>query len=342
MSTATATKCSKPKGAYCRLHNPEPKGYQSAEQALQKAEQDFHKTHPGISFQKTDETRHLPEGVPEKIADHIALSNKQLAHLSDEQKKALNGYTGFAAGVCNSILISNEFSYEYYDEAPLWKEAPGGACDFVSREDLVDYMETIDTILAPRQAEQRVVYRGIPIYSSLHDEIGAKIGKKLAFADEEGLMEGLKAYYKPGTVIKNETYLSTTHSAFYAADRAGNETDTKNDFYQRKKVPLGIMFELKTNAGLDVTGAARHNAYEREVVLPRETYFKVVSVEVKPAKYDTVSGFDHLNDPNDREAETFTNLAAVVQMVEVDKNGKEIHSTRPHHPERQIRDIIPE
>lgn len=342
MSTATATKCSKPKGAYCRLHNPEPKGYQSAEEALQKAEQDFRKTHPGVSFQKPGETRHLPEGIPEKIADHIALSNQHLAHLSADEKQALAGYTGFAAGVCNSVLMEDEFSYHYYDEAPLWREADHAPCDFVSREELIDYMETIDTILAPRQTEQRVVYRGIPIYSSLHDEIGAKIGKKLTFSDVEGLMEGLKAYYKPGTVIKNEHYLSTTASAYYAADRSQNTHNTKKTYWETAKAPLGIVFELKTNAGLDVTGASRRNAYEREVVLPRETYFKVVSIDVKPAKYDTVSGFDNPRHPDDREAETFTNLAAVVQMVEVDKNGKEIHSTRPHHPERQIRDIIPE
>lgn len=346
MSTAVATKCSKPKGEFCRLHNPAPRGFASAADVLRQAEQDFNKKNPvtlptGVSFQKTDETRRLAAGIPENIADHVAQNTAQLAHLTDEQRKALSGYTGFAAGVCNNVLLAEKFSYDYYEDAPLWKEAPGAPCDFVSREDLVDYLETMDTILAPRQKEQRVLYRGIPIYESLHDEIGAKIGKNLSFSDEEGLLEGLKAYYKPGTVMKNDNYLSTTASAYYAADRSTNTYETKKSYWDTADVPMGIVFELKTNAGLDVTAAARHNAYEREVVLPRETYFKVVSVVVKPEKYDTVSGFDDDRRPDKREQETFTKLAAVVQMVEVDKDGNELHTVRSHQPERKITDIIP-
>jgi hypothetical protein len=344
----TATKCAKPKGAYCRLHNPEPRGYASASEALNKAEQDFNKANPikssvpGASFHKNGETRTLHKSIPENIADHIALNQEQLSHLSDMQKKALNGYTGFAAGVCNSVLLAKEFAYEYYEDAPLWKEAPGGACDFVSREDLVDYMETMDGVLASRQEQSRVLYRGIPIYSELHDEIGDSIGKKLPFADAAGLAEGLSEYYKPGTVIKHDHYLSTTASAYYAADRTDNSIGTKKSYYDSNDVPVGIVFELKTNAGLDVTAAARHHSYEREVVLPRETYFKVVNVDVNPQAYDTVSGFDMLNHPEEREQKTFTRLAAVVQMVEVDKNGNEITGTAPHHPERKISNIIPE
>ena len=344
----TATKCAKPKGAYCRLHNPEPRGYASASEALNKAEQDFNKANPiktfspGASFHKTGETRTLHKSIPANIEDHVVTNAKELMHLSDMQKKALRGYTGFAAGVCNNVLLAKEFSYQYYEEAPLWKEASGAPCDFVSREDLVDYMETMDGILAPRQEQSRVLYRGIPIYSKLHEEIGDSIGKKLSFADAAGLAEGLSEYYKPGTVIKHDHYLSTTASAYYAADRSRNPSGTKKTYWNNEDVPVGVVFELKTNAGLDVTSAARRRSYEREVVLPRETYFKVVHIEVTPKQYDTVSGFDHEYDPDKQSKKTFTRLAAVVQMVEVDKNGNAITSTAPHHPERKISDIIPE
>lgn len=342
--------CSKPKGEFCRLHNPAPAGFKNLNDVFVKADAGVARK-PGqglptrvdnARFQPYEETRVLDEKIPQEIKDHIELSNEGLAHLSDEERKALRGYTGFSAGVCNNVLQGK--TYEYYDKAPLWREADGGPCDFISREDLVDYMETMDSILAPRQPERRMVYRGIPIYSSLHDEIGDSIGKKLSYKDEDGLAEGLAEYYKPGKVFKYDTYMSTTHSANYAAERSANDTGTKRTYYDQEARIKGIVFEMKTNAGLDVTGAARHNAYEREVVLPRETYFKVVSVKVAPQEYDTVSGFDHDRGRKKelQSKETFYGVAAIVQMVEVDSEGRILNTAEPHKPKKPISTFIPE
>lgn len=46
----------------------------------------------------------------------------------------------------------------------------------------------------------------------------------------------------------------------------------------------------------------------------------------------TVSGFDYLDDTEEREQETFTSMAAVVQMVEVDSDGNDLIHTEPHKP----------
>lgn len=348
LTSPSTSKCSKPAGEHCRLHNPAPasQGFNNVDDVFKKLAEESNKrkiniskTIPvkGISFQQITETRKLPDGIPANIADHVAQSKKGLAHLTDEENMALSGYTGFGAGVCNSVLLGN--TYQYYDRAPRWKDSEG-PCDFVDREDLVSYMETIDTLLAPRQEESRIVYRGIPIYDALHDEIGASIGKELHANDTAGLAEGLKEFYKQGKIFNYDTYLSTTHSAHYAAKRTENESETKDHRYNEPFEIKGIMFELKTNAGLDVTGAARsHYADEREVVLPRDTHFKVTNVYVKPEKYDTVSGYDRK--PDKLEQKTYTQLAVVVQMVEVDSQGNEITHTKPHKPTKSIEDIIP-
>jgi hypothetical protein len=345
------SKCSKPAGESCRLHNPSSgsiKNFTTVNDVFKKLEEEASKrktktsvkkeTVKGSSFQKITDTRKLPDGISLNLDEHVAQSKKNLEHLTDEDKIALGGYTGFGAGVCNTILLGSK--YEYYDKAPRWKESEG-PCDFVDREDLVSYMETMDSLLENRSKEPQIVYRGIPIYDSLHDEIGSSIGKELQLNDTEGLVEGLQEYYKQGKIFNYDTYLSTTHSAHYAAKRTENSSETKDGGYYGKPAEIkGIMFELKTNAGLDVTGAARsHYAHEREVVLPRDTHFKVTNVYVKPEKYDTISGYDRK--PDRLEEKTYTQLAVVVQMVEVDKDGNEITHTQPHKPRKAIEDIVP-
>lgn len=285
-----------------------------------------------IVFQPISETRVLAEGIPDLISEHIKMSKEYIdTKLSPDEQKALTGYTGFAAGASNSLLLGRQTVAEaLYDKAPLWRES-SAPCDFSTREDLEDYLQTMDHVLSDRQEEQRILYRGIPIYSGLHEEIENSIGKKFSVEDTETMMEGMKEYYKPGKVFDFPSYISTTHSAYYAADRTKEPSGSKITYYDKPEVK-GIMFEMKTNAGLDVTGVTRSYSYEREVILPRDTRYRVESISLRPEKYDTVSGYDFIDDPNEREQDTFTSIAVVVQMVEVDKDGNDLIHTDPHKP----------
>lgn len=285
-------------------------------------------------FQDISETRKLADDVPIHIADHIAKSRAHIDEiLAPDEIKALAGYTGFAAGVCNTVLLNGSTKDSYYAAAPPWRESDNGPTDFATPEDLKDYMETMDSVLSHRVEEPRVLYRGIPIYSSLQKEISDALGKPIHVSDKEAMIEGLENYYQPGKVFDYTSYVSTTHSAHYAAERTDNTAGTDISYYDSPAIK-GIMFEMKTNAGLDVTGLARFNAYEREVVLPRDTRFKVVSIHAAPESYDTVSGYDH--DTNRRRDEImeddYKGIAMVVQMVEVDADGNEIQGTEPHVP----------
>lgn len=176
-----------------------------------------------------------------------------------------------------------------------------------------------------------MLYRGMPIYARLHEEIEKAAGKNISVTDTEALMEGLQEYYKPGKVLEFPSYVSTTHSAFYSAQRTQEHSGTKITYYDSPEVK-GIVFEMKTNAGLDVTGVARNHAYEREVLLPRDSRYRIESISLRPESYDTVSGYDHDDDPEELEQQNFTNLAIVVQMVEVDEKGNEITHTDSHKP----------
>jgi hypothetical protein len=285
-----------------------------------------------VAFQPFSETRRLAEDIPALISEHIKMSKDHIdTKLSSDEQKALTGYTGFAAGASNSVLLKKQTVAEaLYDSAPPWRES-NAPCDFSTREDLEDYLETMDHVLSERQEEQRVLYRGIPIYRGLHEEIEQTTGKQFSVEDTDAMMEGLKAYYQPGKVFDFPSYVSTTHSAYYAADRTKEHSGTKISYYDNPKVK-GIMFEMKTNAGLDVTGVSRNHSYEREVILPRDTRFRVESISLKPESYDTVSGYDYLDDTEEQEKENFTSIAVVIQMVEVDKDGNEILHADPHKP----------
>lgn len=287
-------------------------------------------------FKTATETRSLPTQIPVNIQDHIELSQQEASHLTDAQRTAIRGYTGFAAAVCNTALLGKEVNYM---EAPAWRDIYS-PMDFNNKEELIDYMETLDEALSVRKQESRILYRGTPIYTSLHDEIGASIGKNLTVKDTEGLIAGLKEYFKPGKVFNNANYLSTSTSAYIAAERTPNTADTKQTYYEQAEIS-GIVYELKTNAGLDVTGLAKaFRARERETILPRDTHFKVVNVITKPEEYRTVSGYDNRYKPEKMHAKNFQKLAVIVQMVEVDAEGNEITHTNPHKPETVLEKII--
>lgn len=289
-----------------------------------------------VFFQPVSETRKLATGIPDSIAEHIEISRNHIeSTFSAEEQKALAGYTGFGAGTANAVLLKGKIEdMDLYDQSPpSWREHSSPPCDFHNREDLHDYLETMDKVLSERQEEQRVLYRGIPIYTGLQDEFEEASGQKIYISDDDAMLKGIEAYYQPGKIFDFQTYLSTTHSAYYAGERTQNDVGTNITYWDKPKIK-GIILEMKTNAGLDVTGVARNHSYEREVVLPRDTRFRVESVNLKPESYDTVSGFDYVDDPEEKVEENFTNLAVVVQLVEVDKDGNDITHTEPHQPSK--------
>lgn len=317
----------------CR-YGSEEAHFNSKEDALKYEEEKLAKTYSTFdtlsaktknSFQKSGELRRFSPGVPYSLEKHVAESAENLEKYSPEQRLALRSYTGFAAGVVNNVL--QQHTYDYYEHAPNWKES-NAACDFNSREELKSYMEVVDETLAKRQDKSRVLYRGTPIYESIHKDLENTLGRKIPMEDTEGLVEGLKKHYEIGKTFEYDTYLSTTSDPEIAAERTENSAGTAKGYYDKEPEKIGIMWELKTNSGLDVTGAAGASyQYERETVLPRETRFKITNVEIAPESYKTAQ--------KDRN-----NLAIVIQMEEIDENDQPITSTEDHKPKTSVEEVL--
>lgn len=309
------------------------KSKELAEAATSRPDSPYPKSLPlaaTVNFQPLHETRRLAEGISLHLEEHKAqsLKNIEARNFSPAQRLALGGYVGFAAGTANIALLQNEITPERLEgNSPPWRETSTGPAGFSTPEEMVDYINVLDTVLSEREDKQRVLYRGIPIYKEMHEEMERTMGEEFSATDTEKVLKGLEEYYKPGKVLEFPNYLSTTHSAYVAGERTDNIAGTAIDVYERPEV-RGIVLELKTNAGLDITGVARHYANEREVLLPRNTHFRVESITLQPETYSTVSGYDY--SPDEIEKDDYKGIAAVVQLVEVDSEGKEITHTAPH------------
>lgn len=337
VNTIPVRKCSKRAGEYCRLHNPAPivQPLNSIDAVFKKFEETKQANLQKPTFKNSTAVRTLDASIPSDLQKHREVSLKQadVLGLDEHQRTALSAFGGFAAGIVNTVLYGNE--YNYYDKAPLWREDPDGPTDFSTREDLVDFMETLDSALEKRNDASKIVYRGIPIYASIHDAIEKEAGKKISPSDSKTIMEGLKKYYTPGKVFHHKAYVSTSVSAEVAAERTENSANTKQSYYDKPE-RVGIMFEMQTNAGVDITGLARpHYAYEREIVLPRDTYFKVVNVKVNPEPYVVSSD----NSKRSYDTQTFDKLACVVQLIEVDSKGNPL-TGKIHKPKKSIENSI--
>jgi len=335
ISTATRTKCAKPAGAYCRLHNPEPKTrkFQNLDEVFQAVEdkQEKNTNSAIIPFQGIKEKRRLKTSCPPKLKDQVKKSQEMLLMMSLTEQKALLGYTGHFGTLCNAALSGRTVSYS--STAPKWEEAGPDNRFLPNEQNLITLMETMDKVLETRQDNQRILYRGVPIYKTLHAELENKLGKKLKPRDYEGLAEGLKLHYKTGDLLNFPEYLSTSTSAYPAIERAQDPKHTVDTSYYSSS--RGIVFEIKTNAGVDISGLSKYTE-ERETLLPRDTYFKIVNVHIQPSQY-TIDGVpDHF----ETKYETYNDLAAVIQMVEVDKNGNEIVGAASRIPSQSVKDSL--
>lgn len=258
------------------------------------------------SFQKAEELHTISEHIPEDLEEHRRISLEALNDLEPIQKLVLASYGGFAAGAVNSYMLGHE--YLPYDKAPDWRTSDGPT-DFNSIEELQDYVQELDRILERRGEQERILYRGIPIYKEIRKELEELIGQKFRPHESEPLRKALAEYFKPGKIIQYPTYLSTSHDPDIAAERCDNSSGTDESYYEPRPEMKGIQLEIKTSAGVDITGVARkHYAHEREVVLPRNMKFRVESVTIQPKSYRTIS---------EGEEKDYDDIGAVVQLVEV-------------------------
>lgn len=283
------------------------------------------------AFKDIKELRAIDSSYPQDLEAHIEQSKRELSKLPKEQQIVINSYTGFGAGIVNQLMLGEQ--YIYNENSPPWREGDG-ATDFNSREELKDYIEVLDKTLSKRSDQERILFRGIPVYESIHADLEQTLGRKIALEDTNSLVEAIEKHYPTGKIIQNDTYISSTVDPDIAVEFAKNQALSVHDPYDRAE-KAGIIFEMKTNAGVDVLGGAnRSYQIEREVVLPRETYFKISKVYTAPEQYLTPRNEDAVTNEND-----YKRLAVVIQMEEVDKEGNPIEE-QTHTPKRSADEAL--
>lgn len=268
------------------------------------------------------------------LNDCLKESQKELSNLTADERHAIRGYTGISYQTVNKALLGiGGFSTD--DEEPeRWRDRDLVGGIFKNLDDAADYVNELDNALKERHHEERVTYRGIVgqgISNILNDISGTKQYTNeygsggYVFNPEEKVhaTKMLVEHYKEGTQVKFDSYVSTSLNP-----------STGVDWSYRDNNSVGIIYEIKSNAGKNIS-IASSSRREREVLLPRGLNFKVVSsYVVEEYKYQHP---DSKGTIVERSTAAVKNGFVVVQLIEVDDTGNEIDAeVREYIPAKKI------
>jgi hypothetical protein len=221
----------------------------------------------------------------------LAESKAEMKKLNKEQRNAVSIFTsnnykwinGALYGM-NSFLREEGYVYPRNPNLSVGFEKPVAKMAFeetkfrveTTPSQAADYINLLDKAMHAAPLKSRVVYRGVAEHSEHIDY------------DVSGY---IKKNYSLGQEVVFDAYQSTTTSPTTAVNYARED---------------GIIFEMKTISGVNAH-AISHYEDEQEIVIPRQTRWKVVGVH-ENVKYST----------RDKKVD-----ATVVQMVEIDDSGSE-------------------
>lgn len=252
------------------------------------------------AFKGRGETRLLLR--PDNLEEHAQIATAEMQHmdLTAEEQDAIWNYTSYMHEDTNKILRGKE-SVEF---TPEDEEDEYQARHFRSGEHINDYVASIDRVLSHRNPEKRVLYRGVGVHG-----INSILDEKRAYpkdrSDEE-MVDDLVQHYAPGKSFAFDTYSSTSHDAGFASEFTSSGS-------------VQLVYEMKTNAGVDVTHLS-DEPDEREVIVPRGMRFKVENVYAD----DSYTGDSTVN----------SGTVVVVQLTEVDAHDEEMDTMDPFLPEK--------
>jgi hypothetical protein len=372
MNKRADSKCGKPAGSYCSIHNPAPKQVHSSNSA---GSNPFPKSssqnqsavisstaapqnssapttslgqqlaaqkpnmNPNSQFLASGQTRKLGLNVPHKLIDHIKENQKRADEdYSNEERYALMHYpVGKVGYTVADVFNGRNQDRPYVIGQPSWQETKDPLEGFATPEDFVSYVEALDAV-GKRSKTKRIVYSGVP-EKSVEAFIEKKLGRATDPNDSTAWPKDIAAAYTKGEIITFNSYFSTSQSPHFAAEWGMHDSNrTSTRLHSR------VVYEMLTDAGADITGLSDDGATfasEREVLLPREVHFKIVNVDIHPAVYDAEAGIESNSGyPAPQTKHKFTDIAAVVQMVEVDKNGNVIKTKSSHQPSIPAKSLV--
>lgn len=232
--------------------------------------------------------------------------DKEVAHLTERQRKALTFYT------TDNFHWINAHLYKHGEPLPSGEARPFEDYDFSgskfshleknpTRELAEEIIPTLDEALAEKRAEKRVVYRGLNRkgITGLTGTWPKEDADLHAYVDEN---------FALGSEVKMDGYVSTSPSPKAALRYATNLVPGSLKVRQE-----GIFFELLTRSGVNVSGISTHTD-EAETLLPRGTRWKVAAVH-KSKKLRHQENATGERSRFDRPSETTVTL---IQLVEIE------------------------
>lgn len=256
-----------------------------------------------------EEMAHLPLGLYRyKVAT-------QIQEFTEDEISGIHTYSTSSYKPINNILRNIEPNMD--EEKYRKKFYPYGEFEDYQRSDkrIRKAIENIDSALSHRRETAEVSYR--------------------CMTTKQSTTESLEEY-KPNTVINFEGYTSTSHSPLMAmnfSDLMPEYDDNGDAVIDEKSKSLkyevneyapsnhSIMFEVQSNAGQPIAIHSQIDT-EREILMPRGMYFKVVDSYV--ASKDEPYQVDHKGSGDENIKKTIgkvENKLVVVQLVECDKDG---------------------
>lgn len=237
-------------------------------------------------------TKIIPEYEAKEAEDRLWSAKHENYTKNLEMNESLMFYTGGHFGAVRDYLNGRQVD-ETHDTS-LFLEG---------REDwYAQNIKTMDKALSmvDEPVEPRLVYRGM------------KINKNFTSAEVDNFIE---TQFPVGGVISQKSYMSTSASAYVASSNFSESFTIHNESMPEK----AVVFEILTKKGAPLTyGTSAFDIDEKEVLMPRETRFKVVSVDREvsfstgvPSKYARPTG------------KVVSNLRTVIRLVDADDENEE-------------------
>jgi hypothetical protein len=228
------------------------------------------------------------KAAPISYDDQEAASIVELQNLSQEERNSVNMFTSSNFNWINGSLFGKEDVLYSAESEGADVEMMGDISmedeplelDYPTVDNVVTVVNTLDQAFMSAPAVERILYRGKGMSSSRFN------GDTNAYVDKN---------YALGQEVVFDGYQSASLDPHVGNDYAGDS---------------GIVFEMKTSSGLNAQSISDFSE-EREILLPRQTRWKVVGVH-KKAKYVTFSEEDQTQ---------VEHKVTVVQMVEIDESG---------------------
>lgn len=266
-------------------------------------------------FKKIDKTMTYNETRDDHLSMNDCLddSEKELAILNDAEKSSLRFFTSSNFKRVNSAIYHQSFktgdSEKFFVGDNLKIDNSYDVTPAVTKDFAKEVTGLLDSALDQAPREDRIVYRGMSenyfFEHSLIDMDMDSFDDDIFDSDFDMFSSPTDDWVKKNVVLGEtmhfDGYQSTSLSSRFGEDYAG---------------PGGVIFEIKTPEGLNVTSVSCHN-HEKEVVLPRDSHYMVVGL--------------HKDVPL-----SVGGKAYVVQLVAIDDNQEIITKENKHQPKKLL------